>query len=91
MSRPLTKLAFKFLSIGDLDCAAFARRFAAAQTPPTGAYQDERGSVLSIMAEVAIENRVYRYEAKPQPTAHEPGKIVEAFGLGKCPKLAEQV
>ncbi|CAM9454118.1 unnamed protein product [Ectocarpus sp. 13 AM-2016] len=43
------------------------------------------------MAEVAIENRVYRYEAKPQPTANEPGKIVEAFGLGKCPKLAEQV
>lgn len=43
------------------------------------------------MAEVAIENRVYRYEAKPQPTANEPGKVVEAFGLGKCPKLAEQV
>ncbi|CAM9585404.1 unnamed protein product, partial [Hapterophycus canaliculatus] len=43
------------------------------------------------MAEVAIEGRVYRYEAKPQPTANAPGKIVEAFGLGKCPKLAEQV
>ncbi|CAM9977107.1 unnamed protein product [Pylaiella littoralis] len=43
------------------------------------------------MAEVAIENRVFRYEAKPQPTANTPGKIVEAFGLGKCPKLAEQV
>lgn len=43
------------------------------------------------MAEVAIENRIYRHEAKPQPTANKPGKIVEAFGLGKCPKLAEQV
>eukprot|EP00903_Cladosiphon_okamuranus_P009251 g8827.t1 len=43
------------------------------------------------MAEVAIDNRIYRYEAKQQPTANEPGKIVEAFGLGKCPKLAEQV
>lgn len=43
------------------------------------------------MAEVAIENRVFRFEAKPQPTANAPGKIVEAFGLGKCPKLAEQV
>jgi len=40
---------------------------------------------------VAIEDRVFRYEAKPQPTANAPGKIVEAFGLGKCPKLAEQV
>lgn len=46
---------------------------------------------LQNMAEVAIEGRVYRYEAKPQPTANAPGKIVEAFGLGKCPKLAEQV
>lgn len=43
------------------------------------------------MAEVAIENRVYRHETKQQPTANAPGKIVEAFGLGKCPKLAEQV
>lgn len=43
------------------------------------------------MAEVAIDNRVYRHEARPQPTATAPGKIVEAFGLGKCPKLAEQV
>lgn len=44
-----------------------------------------------VMAEVAIEDRVFRYETKPQPTANAPGKIVEAFGLGKCPKLAEQV
>lgn len=43
------------------------------------------------MAEVAIGNRIYRHEAKPQPTANAPGKVVEAFGLGKCPKLAEQV
>lgn len=49
------------------------------------------GVYWAIMAEVAIEGRVYRYEAKPQPTANAPGKIVEAFGLGKCPKLAEQV
>lgn len=43
------------------------------------------------MAELAIGNRIYRHEAKPQPTTNAPGKVVEAFGLGKCPKLAEQV
>lgn len=43
------------------------------------------------MAEVVIENRVYRHETKDQPTENAPGKIVEAFGLGKCPKLVEQV
>eukprot|EP00904_Undaria_pinnatifida_P007150 jgi/Undpi1/3565/HiC_scaffold_16.g06937.m1 len=43
------------------------------------------------MAEIAIGNRIYRHETKPQPTANAPGKIVEAFGLGKCPKLAQQV
>lgn len=42
------------------------------------------------MVEVAIGNRIYRHEAKPQPTTNAPGKVVEAFGLGKCPKLAEQ-
>ena len=43
------------------------------------------------MAVVAIANRIYRHETKPQPIANAPGKVVEAFGLGKCPKLAEQV
>lgn len=43
------------------------------------------------MAEVSIEDRVYKHEAKPQPKANAPEKIVEAFGLGKCPKLAKQV
>lgn len=43
------------------------------------------------MAEVTIGNRVYRHETKDQPTENAPGKIVEAFGLRKCPKLVEQV
>lgn len=43
------------------------------------------------MAKVVVQDRVYMHEAKQQPTDNPPGKIVEAFGLGKCPKLAAQV
>lgn len=50
--------------------------------------------VLSLptdMAEVLIGNRIYRHATKPELAENVPGKVVEAFGLGKCPKLAKQV
>lgn len=61
--------------------------------PPGIEQEDPKrcASSRNIMAKVAIEDRIYSHETKPQPIENPPWKIVEAFGLGKCPKLVEQV